>query len=164
MASQSLFTVPDGTVLELTEEHAEELQGLLEACEDYFELVFGLPVGPAEVQSAFMAVPEGKTYEDKLLLGVVDAEDRLNHSCDPNLWMEDEVTLSARRDIGPGEELTGDYALWEFDPDHICPFECRCGSAHCRGKITGRDWELPELQSRYAGHWHPSIQARITKA
>lgn len=95
--------------------------------------------------------------------GYDPAEDRLNHSCDPNLWMEDEVTLSARRDIAPGEELTGDYALWEFDPEHVCPFECRCGSAHCRGKITGRDWELPELQSRYAGHWHPVIAERIAE-
>lgn len=97
------------------------------------------------------------------LTGYDPAEDCLNHSCDPNLWMNDEVTLSARRDIAAGEELTGDYALWEFDPEHVCPFECRCGSPHCRHRITGRDWELPELQRRYAGHWHPSIEAHIAK-
>jgi uncharacterized protein len=33
----------------------------------------------------------------------------LNHSCDSNLWMADEVTLVARRDIAEGEELTVDY-------------------------------------------------------
>lgn len=95
------------------------------------------------------------------LSGYDPSEDCLNHSCDPNLWMQDEVTLCARRDIAVGEELTGDYALWELDPEHVCPFECRCGSAHCRRRVTGRDWELPELQGRYARHWHPSIEARI---
>ena len=34
-----------------------------------------------------------------------------NHSRDPNLWMGDEVTILARRDIDIGEELTIDYAL-----------------------------------------------------
>lgn len=95
--------------------------------------------------------------------GYDPAEDCLNHSCDPNIWMEDEVTLSARHDIGPREELTGDYALWVFDPEHVCPFECRCGTAHCRRTITGRDWQLLDLQHRYAGHWHPAIEARIAK-
>jgi len=35
-----------------------------------------------------------------------------NHSCDPNLWMRDEITVEARRDIRAGEELTADYALY----------------------------------------------------
>ena len=30
----------------------------------------------------------------------------LNHSCDSNLWMSDEATVVARRDIAAGEELT----------------------------------------------------------
>ena len=38
-----------------------------------------------------------------------------NHSCDPNVWMQDEVTLAARRDIAIGEELTIDYAMIEGD-------------------------------------------------
>jgi len=93
--------------------------------------------------------------------GYDPAEDCLNHSCDPNVWMEDEVTLSARRDIAPGREITGDYALWELDPEHVCPFECRCGATDCRCTITGRDWQLRRLQLRYAGHWHPAIDALI---
>ena len=28
----------------------------------------------------------------------------LNHSCDSNLWMQDAITLAARRAISPGEE------------------------------------------------------------
>src|SRR5207244_3793535 len=41
-------------------------------------------------------------------INVLQADDdplsRGNHSCDPNLWMSDEVTLAARRTIRVGEE------------------------------------------------------------
>lgn len=36
-----------------------------------------------------------------------------NHSCDPNVWMMNAVTLGTRRCIPTGEELTVDYALFE---------------------------------------------------
>jgi SET domain-containing protein len=83
-----------------------------------------------------------------------------NHSCDPNLWLEDEITVVARRDIEGGEELTLDYALatgtaaWRLEP-------CNCGSVLCRGTVTGEDWRLPDLQRRYAGHFSPFLNARI---
>jgi hypothetical protein len=40
----------------------------------------------------------------------------MNHSCDANLWMGDEVTVVARCDIAAGEELTQDYALYTASP------------------------------------------------
>ena len=95
--------------------------------------------------------------------GYDPVEEYLNHSCDPNIWMDDEVTLSARRDIPAGEELTADYALWLVDSDYVCPFECECGTPVCRRTITGRDWKLPELQRIYEGHWHPTIESRLAE-
>jgi hypothetical protein len=86
----------------------------------------------------------------------------LNHSCDPNVWMKDEITLVARRTIEPGEELTADYALWENDSTWVLA-PCRCGSSLCRKKITGNDWQLPELQNRYGNHFTPFINQRIQK-
>jgi len=84
----------------------------------------------------------------------------LNHSCDPNVWLSDALTLTARREIVPGEELTADYALWESDPTWgLAP--CRCGSPLCRGRVTGDDWRRPDLQARYAGHFTPYLQSRI---
>jgi SET domain-containing protein len=41
----------------------------------------------------------------------------INHVCDSNLWLADEVTLVARRDIAADEELTVDYALFSAQPD-----------------------------------------------
>lgn len=39
-----------------------------------------------------------------------------NHSCNPNLWMKDEITIVSRRDIGVDEELTTDYATYTLHP------------------------------------------------
>jgi SET domain-containing protein len=92
-----------------------------------------------------------------------DPSDFMNHSCDPNIWMRDEVTLVARRDIGIGEELTADYAMWEGEEDYVMPWRCGCGSPLCRGTITGKDWRLKALQQRYKGHFSPFINRRIEK-
>lgn len=90
--------------------------------------------------------------------------DFTNHSCDPNLWMIDAITLAARRPIKTGEEITADYAMWEGDPDwRIRAITCNCGAELCRHQITGNDWKLPELQERYKGHFSPFINRRIEK-
>jgi uncharacterized protein len=82
-----------------------------------------------------------------------------NHSCDPNLWWKDEVTLTARRDIKPGEELTNDYSTSSSDPNFR--MQCHCGRASCRGIVTGDDWRRPDLQKRYGTHWIPAIRRLI---
>lgn len=87
----------------------------------------------------------------------------LNHSCDPNLWMKDEVTLIARRNIAKGEEITADYAMWTTDEDWAMKEPCKCGSSLCRQKITGDDWKLKELHGRYKEHFAPFINERIKK-
>jgi ribosomal protein S18 acetylase RimI-like enzyme len=80
-----------------------------------------------------------------------------NHSCDPNLWWSDAVTLETRRDIAAGEEVTNDYGTSTGVPYEL---ECRCGSSLCRGVVTGDDWKRPELQERYGDHWIPALLKR----
>lgn len=81
------------------------------------------------------------------------------HSCDPSLWLDDEVTLVARRPIRRGEELTADYALYTVDPDW--EMDCLCNSVLCREVVRGDDWQHPELQERYRHHFSPFINRRI---
>ena len=81
-----------------------------------------------------------------------------NHSCDPSLWLADEVTVITRRPVQAGEELTIDYATFTVLPWRM---ECSCGAASCRGVVTGEDWRRPDLQERYAGRFSPFINARI---
>ncbi len=85
----------------------------------------------------------------------------INHSCDSNLWMLDEVTLVARRDIARGEELTLDYALTTAEPTWTLDRPCQCGSVRCRHTITGNDWLLPDMPRRYHEHFAPFINERI---
>lgn len=96
-------------------------------------------------------------------LNVVQADSdplaRGNHSCDPNLWMADDITVVARRRIEAGEEATIDYALVTVDDGWN--MECRCGSPLCRRVVTGSDWQRPELQQRYRDHFTPFISERI---
>jgi hypothetical protein len=87
----------------------------------------------------------------------------MNHSCDGNVWMDDEVTLTARRDIKAKEELTADYALWLNRSDYTMKDGCRCGSPLCRHVITGLDWQKPGIRQRYRSHFSPFINALIIK-
>lgn len=90
-----------------------------------------------------------------------DLDHLLNHSSDPNLWLADEVTLVARRNISFDEELTADYATWEADEDFTARWDCMCGSPLCRRRITGRDWRRTDIQARYQGHFSPFLEDRI---
>ncbi len=87
----------------------------------------------------------------------------LNHCCDSNVWMADEVTFVARRDIATGEEITVDYALFTVQPEWVLDQPCRCGTDVCRHAITGNDWKRLDVQQRYYPHFSPFINARIER-
>lgn len=102
-------------------------------------------------------------FSDRMEL---DAGNFFNHSCDPNCWFEpgNSHNLIARRDIQPGEELTFDYAMseaheWPFDILEACL--CSADKSICRKVVRCGDWQLPELQERYRGHFMPYLNRRI---
>jgi uncharacterized protein len=100
--------------------------------------------------------------EDELYLaGAPEPEpaDFINHSCAPNCGMHGNTVLIATRAIEPGEAIVYDYAM--SDGSDYDEFECACGAADCRGKITGNDWMIPELQLRYRGSFSPYLAQRI---
>jgi hypothetical protein len=99
--------------------------------------------------------------EDLFLAGAVEPEpaDFVNHSCEPNCTMKGSTVVVALRAIEVGEVITYDYAT--SDGSDYDEFECLCGAASCRGKVTGHDWMLPELQLRYRGQFSPYLAARI---
>ena len=78
---------------------------------------------------------------------------RLPHSCDPNVFLDmSELWLWALHDIKPGTWLCMDYTSTE--DKLLRQFACRCGSAECRGWITGYD-EPPNAEGRlFLQHWH----------
>lgn len=110
-------------------------------------------LGPVEIQ-----------IDDNLFVAPATEEERdlsmlySNHSCDPNLGMRGEITFVAVRDIRAGEELTHDWAITDDDDYSV---ECNCGASRCRQIITGKDWQRPELQKRYAGYFSAYLTRKI---
>jgi hypothetical protein len=90
-----------------------------------------------------------------------DPAEMVNHSCDPNAGLLGQITLVAFRDIAAGEEICFDYAMTDSIP--YDEFTCQCGSPHCRGKVTGDDWQRPDLQLRYQGYFSAYLQRRISR-
>lgn len=80
--------------------------------------------------------------DDGLYFDMVDQTRFINHSCDPNSWVEVGVTddgqvwatVIALRPIAAGEELSYDYAF----PANLAE-PCRCGAHNCRGLIIDED-------------------------
>jgi len=98
--------------------------------------------------------------EDVHLLLSPGSDNRFgNHACDPNLGWVDEYALATLRDLAAGEELFSDYATSTVDPAYY--LRCHCASYRCRQMVEGTDWQIPQLQRRYAGHWVPYIQRLI---
>ena len=101
--------------------------------------------------------------DDLYLVGPEQAEphDMVNHSCDPNCGILGSILLAAIRPIAAGEEVCYDYAMSDGSP--YDEFDCSCGAASCRGRITGNDWSRPELIDRYRGWYSAYLQARIDR-
>jgi SET domain-containing protein len=82
----------------------------------------------------------------------------LNHSCEPNVGVQGDVVFVAMRDIAAGEELCLDYALIDDGDDAMA---CNCGTASCRGVVSERDWQRPELQARYGQYFSSYLLRKI---
>jgi hypothetical protein len=101
---------------------------------------------------------------DQFVLGpeLREPGDSINHSCSPNCQLRNATQLITMRDIAVGEELTYDYAT--SDASDYDEFECACASENCRGRVSGDDWKLPDLQSRYQNMFSPYVQRKIQAA
>lgn len=52
----------------------------------------------------------------------------INHSCQPNVRIENQIVAVADRPITAGEALTADYRLWDLVPEGI---PCWCDEPRC---------------------------------
>jgi uncharacterized protein len=112
-------------------------------------------LGPVEIQidhDLFIAPVTDEGRELSMLYS--------NHSCDPNVGMRGEITFVAMRDIRTGEELTHDWAMTD-DDDYSA--DCKCSAPNCRKILTGKDWQRPDLQKRYAGYFSVYLADKIAR-
>lgn len=101
--------------------------------------------------------------DDLYMVSAVSPEpgDYINHSCDPCCGIVGSVLVVAMRDIAIDEELTFDYAM--ADASDYDEFTCQCGSASCRGVVTGRDWRSRAIQDKYKGWFSSYLERRIAE-
>jgi len=89
-----------------------------------------------------------------------DMSNFLNHSCDPNVWIESDYSWSLRRDVEAGEYLTMDYATFDVNCDLG---QCQCETLACRKFVFRNDYRNVEVRNKYWGHFQGFIHRRIMK-
>ncbi|GHO86286.1 GNAT family N-acetyltransferase [Dictyobacter formicarum] len=77
MRKETLPLVTDYVIRYLTLADTASVQDLYERCADYIELATGGKPGPDAAQHIFTELPAGKTYNDKLLIGIFTPAGRL---------------------------------------------------------------------------------------
>lgn len=80
----------------------------------------------------------------------------LNHSCAPNLGIDQQGYFFALRDIKAGEEVVYDYGFAESNP--AFKIQCACGSPVCRKIITGNDWKNPRFRAKNLKNMIPKLR------
>jgi len=72
-----IFQGTDWCAFDIAPADLVALQGLCERSADYFERITGLPPGPSEAHSLYIARPESAAPEQKFLLGIAAIDERL---------------------------------------------------------------------------------------
>jgi len=121
---------------------------------------------PAHVLHLTLQVHYNLFQAPDLTVDSLQISDYINHSCDGNCAMLDATTMIAFRDIEVNEELTFDYGTVQ-DGTSVFPcdnFDCCCGAACCRGKMTPHDWRLKSVQDKYWPYFPPFVRMLIEKS
>lgn len=129
----------------------------------------GQPITAADIETELYRMRSIWRVGEDQFLALLESDpmpsldENLNHSCDANSWLTDDVTLSARRDLAVGEEITLDQGTWNFDDEEYVWDQphCSCGAQGCRARLGNDDWRLPDVQARYKRHFHSFVQRMI---
>ncbi len=126
----ALFEVPGCQVKLLQSEDVNALQVLLENSSDYAQLVTGLPPGSSAAYSLLTETPEGKTPDDKLVIGFYSAGQDLIGVLDiirdypvQHDWWKGLLLLDpAFRGQGLGQRVFRAFVQWanQHDAERIC--------------------------------------------
>lgn len=106
-----------------------------------------IPAGTRVLPIAGRVLPSDQLTDDLLAMQIgpdlwlcsdgSSLDDRINHSCDPNLgFLHGDPVLYALRDVAAGEEVTWDYSTSIAEAGWS--LACACESANCRGVV--RPW------------------------
>lgn len=95
----------------------------------------------------------GTGYEEWLMLGPGDIAIFLNHSCEPNVIINEKMQLVAMQSVKAHEELLLDYSTTELDP--YWQMDCHCGARSCRRVLKSFQFLPHDLQKKYGKYLAP---------
>jgi hypothetical protein len=95
----------------------------------------------------------GVGHEEWLMLGPGDIAIYLNHSCNPNVMINDKLELITMTPVKAKEELLLDYSTTELDP--FWKMECNCGATECRKILRSFQFLPYDLQKKYGKYIAP---------
>lgn len=84
---------------------------------------------------------------NNLYINLEDPGRFVNHSCNPNAGIRNDVVLVALQDIGKGEQVYYDYSA-TMDEDNWV-MQCRCGSANCRKIVKDFKYLPSQVKQKY---------------
>lgn len=90
---------------------------------------------------------KGLMIDEDLILDLPNGSEYeafVNHSCNPNVYIDGQVVFRALRDIRIDEFITVDYGTFMLTKTPYIK-ECNCGSDDCRKQITGEDYKFLNL-------------------
>lgn len=103
--------------------------------------------------------------DNKFLESTLKFDDCLNHSCNPNCYIDwKNLNLVALRDIQGGEEISFDYNTAEYDLINLvenCSFNCSCGSKKCIKEVKGYRYLTPEQKKRIQKFISPFLKRKF---
>jgi hypothetical protein len=79
----------------------------------------------------------------------------VNHSCKPNVFINQYLELVAARPLEPNTELLLDYSSTELDP--FWRMACTCKNENCRKLIKNFESLPTLLKVKYSYFIHPSF-------
>lgn len=98
--------------------------------------------------------------EKKHVIGREETVGYLNHSCEPNAWVDARgMCVRALSDIEGGEEVTVNYLTTEYEMHDS--FRCDCGSPACYGMIRGFKYLKRDQQLTLKPYLAPYLQAKL---
>lgn len=95
----------------------------------------------------------GVGFQEWLKVGPGDIASYLNHSCSPNVILNEKSQLITMSRINAHEELVMDYSTTELDP--YWKMDCTCGASECRKVLRSFQFLPHELRVKYQKYLPP---------
>lgn len=82
-----------------------------------------------------------------------------NHSCEPNVFINQDWQFEAMKEIRVGEEIVVDYGTVDY---FQYAFKCRCGTLACRKEFNGNISADKPYQVKMGKYFSPYLKKRFS--